>query len=189
MEGDFILALIKHFPDITRKRAANILNTNILNAKVKLYYSMLASFIFKAKNKGLEFIKFLQFFNKLKGVLLYLRDKDKSKKILHISILKQVKLKKMAIALQDFISVPFTLLANNVYKLKAKKVQLVNRNNKIRRGLRGRFNQYKQFKAQNTPQKQVSKYQDYLLLRFTTILKSSCLILKQLAKLDIKDQL
>jgi len=59
MEGDFILALIKHFPDITRKRAANILNTNILNAKVKLYYSMLASFIFKAKNKGLEFIKFL----------------------------------------------------------------------------------------------------------------------------------
>ena len=49
---------------------------------------MLASFIFKAKNKGLEFIEFLQFFNKLKGVLLYLRDKDKSKKILRISTLK-----------------------------------------------------------------------------------------------------
>jgi len=60
---------------------------------------MLASFILKAKNKGLEFIKFLQFFNKLKGVLLYLKDKDKSKKILHISTLKQVKLEKMAIAL------------------------------------------------------------------------------------------
>ena len=60
---------------------------------------MLASFILKAKNKGLEFIKFLQFFNKLKGVLLYLRDEDKSKKILYISTLKQVKLKKIAIAL------------------------------------------------------------------------------------------
>jgi hypothetical protein len=35
---------------------------------------------------------------------------------------EQVKLKKMAIALQDLISVPFTLLANSVYKLKAKKV-------------------------------------------------------------------
>ena len=72
--------------------------------------------------------------------MLYLRDKDKSKKILHISILKQVKLKKMASALQDLISVPFTLLVDSVYKLKAKKVQLVNRNNKIRRGLRGQSN-------------------------------------------------
>ena len=60
---------------------------------------MLANFILKAKNKGLEFIKFLQFFNKLKGVLLYLKDKDKSKKILRISTLKQVKLEKMAIVL------------------------------------------------------------------------------------------
>ena len=60
---------------------------------------MLASFIFKARNKRLEFLEFLQFFNKLKEVLLYLKDKDKSKKILYISILKQVKLKKMAIIL------------------------------------------------------------------------------------------
>jgi len=37
-------------------------------------------------------------------------------------MLKQVKLKKIAILLQDFISMPFTLLANNIYKLKAKKV-------------------------------------------------------------------
>jgi len=44
---------------MTRKQAINILNTNILNAKVKLYYSMLASFILRAKNKGLEFIEFL----------------------------------------------------------------------------------------------------------------------------------
>jgi len=58
MEGDFILALIKHFPDITRKQVVDILNTNIPDTKVKLYYSMLASFIFKAKNRGLEFIKF-----------------------------------------------------------------------------------------------------------------------------------
>ena len=58
-EGDFILALIKHFPDITQKQAIDILNTNIPDAKVELYYSMLASFILKAKNKGLKFIKFL----------------------------------------------------------------------------------------------------------------------------------
>ena len=99
IEGDFILALIKHFPDMTRKQVANILNTNIPDAKVKLYYSILASFILKAKNRGLEFIKFLQFFNKLEGVLLYLRDEDKSRKILYISTLKQVILEKMAIAL------------------------------------------------------------------------------------------
>ena len=41
----------------------------------------------------------------------------------------------MAITLQDPISVPFTLLANSIYKLKAKKVQLVNRNNKTEKGL------------------------------------------------------
>ena len=121
-KGDFILALIKHFPDITQKQVANILNTNILNAKVKLYYSILASFILKAKNRRLEFIEFSQFFNKLKGVSLYLRDKDKSRKILYISTLKQVKLEKMAITLQDPISVPFTLLADSIYKPKAKKV-------------------------------------------------------------------
>ena len=111
---------------------------------------MLANFIPKAKNKGLEFIEFLQFFDKLEGVSLYLRDKDKSKKILHISTLKQVKLEKIAIALRDLISVPFTLLVDSVYKLKAKKVQLINRNNRIRRGLRGQFDQYKQSKARDT---------------------------------------
>ena len=58
-KGDFILALIKHFPDMTRKQVINILNTNIPDTKVKLYYSMLASFILRAKNKGLEFIEFL----------------------------------------------------------------------------------------------------------------------------------
>jgi hypothetical protein len=84
----FILAFIKHFPDITRKQVIDILNTNIPDAKVELYYSMLASFILRAKNRGLEFLEFSQFFNKLEGVLLYLRDEDKSKKILHISMLK-----------------------------------------------------------------------------------------------------
>ena len=101
---------------------------------------MLASLILKSKKGGLEFLGFLQSFNKLEGVLLYLRDEDKSKKVLHFSTLKQVKLEKMAIALQDFISVPFTLLANSIYKLKAKKVQLVNKNNKTREGLKRQFN-------------------------------------------------
>ena len=95
----------------------------------------------------------------------------------------------MAITLQDLISMPFTLLADNIYKLKAKKVQLVNRNDKIRRGLGRQFNQYKRFKAQDTPQEQVSKYQDYLLSRVTIILRGSRLILERLAKLDTKDQL
>ena len=59
IKGDFILALIKHFLDITQKQAIDILNINIPDIKVKLYYLMLASFILKAKNRGLEFIKFL----------------------------------------------------------------------------------------------------------------------------------
>jgi hypothetical protein len=83
---------------------------------------MLASFILRAKNRGLEFLEFSQFFDKLERVSLYLRDEDKSKKILHISTLEQVKLEKIAIALQDLISVPFTLLADSIYKPKAKKV-------------------------------------------------------------------
>ena len=33
----FILAFIKHFPDIIQKQITNILNTNILNIKVKCY--------------------------------------------------------------------------------------------------------------------------------------------------------
>jgi hypothetical protein len=44
---------------MTQKQAINILNTNIPDAKVKLYYSILASFILKAKNKRLEFLEFL----------------------------------------------------------------------------------------------------------------------------------
>jgi len=99
IKGAFILALIKHFSDITQKQAIDILNTNILDIKVKLYYLMLASFILRAKNNKLEFLDFLDFFNKLEGVLLYLKDKDKSKKILYTSTLKQVKLEKMAIIL------------------------------------------------------------------------------------------
>jgi hypothetical protein len=55
----FILAFIKHFPGIIRKQVISILDTNILNAKVKLYYSILANFILKAKNRGLKFLKFL----------------------------------------------------------------------------------------------------------------------------------
>jgi hypothetical protein len=55
----FILALIKHFLDMTRKQAANILDTNIPDAKVKLYYLILANFIPRAKNRGLEFLEFL----------------------------------------------------------------------------------------------------------------------------------
>ena len=55
----FVLAFIKHFLDITRKQATNILNINIPDAKVELYYSMLASFIFKSKKGGLEFLSFL----------------------------------------------------------------------------------------------------------------------------------
>ena len=82
IKGAFILAFIKYFLDIIQKQVANILNTNILNIKIKLYYLILASFILKTRNKGLEFLEFLQFFDKLKGVLLYLRNKDKSKKIL-----------------------------------------------------------------------------------------------------------
>ena len=53
---------------------------------------------------------------------------------------------------------PFTLLANSIYKLKAKKVQLINKNNSIRERLKGQSNQYKRFKVQDTLQVQVSEY-------------------------------
>jgi hypothetical protein len=59
IKGAFILAFIKHFLDIIQKQVANILNINIPDIKVKLYYLILASFILKAKNRGLEFLKFL----------------------------------------------------------------------------------------------------------------------------------
>jgi len=59
IKGAFILAFIKHFLDMIQKQIVNILNTNILNAKVKLYYLILASFIFKAKNEGLKSLEFL----------------------------------------------------------------------------------------------------------------------------------
>jgi hypothetical protein len=55
----FILAFIKHFLSITQKQVISILNTNIPDAKVKLYYLILANFIFKAKNKRLKFLEFL----------------------------------------------------------------------------------------------------------------------------------
>ena len=42
IKGAFILALIKHFSDITQKQAIDILNTNIPDTKMELYYSMLA---------------------------------------------------------------------------------------------------------------------------------------------------
>ena len=81
------------------------------------------------------------------------------------------------------------LLADGVYKLKAKKVQLVNKNNSIRERFRGQSNQYKRFKVRDTLQAQVSEYQDYLLLYFTAILRGSRLTLKQLANLNTRDQL
>jgi hypothetical protein len=55
----FILAFIKHFLKIIRKQAANILNASILNAKVKLYYLILANFILKIKKERLKFLKLL----------------------------------------------------------------------------------------------------------------------------------
>jgi hypothetical protein len=55
----FILAFIKYFLKIIKKQIANILNASILNAKVKLYFLILASFIFKIKKKRLKFLKLL----------------------------------------------------------------------------------------------------------------------------------
>ena len=59
---------------------------------------ILANLVFK-KRGGLEFLKLLQAFKGLEEKLIYLKEKDKSKKILHFSTFKQVKLEKIAIAL------------------------------------------------------------------------------------------
>ena len=64
-----------------------------------MIFTLLFNLIFKAIKRRLEFLKLLRYFNKLKGELLYLKEKVKSKKILRFSTFKQVKLKKMAIAL------------------------------------------------------------------------------------------
>ena len=82
---------------------------------------MLASLVFKAKGE-LGILRLLQAFEGLEKKLPYLKEEDKSKKILRFSTFKQVKLKKMAISLQGLLSKPFTLLINGVYKLKALKV-------------------------------------------------------------------
>jgi hypothetical protein len=53
--------------------------------------------------------------------LLYLINKERSKKILYSSTLKQVKLEKMAIALKDPINELFIVSYKAAYKPKAKK--------------------------------------------------------------------
>ena len=62
-------------------------------------YLILFNLIFKAIKRGLNFLKLLHYFNKLKRGSLYLKEKEKSKKILRFSTFKQVKLEKMAIVL------------------------------------------------------------------------------------------
>ena len=94
----------------------------MLNTKVKEYFLILSSLIPKAIKGELKALRLLCYFNKLKGRLLYLKEEERSKKILHFSTLKQVKLKKMAIVLQDLLGKPFTISINRVYKLKALKV-------------------------------------------------------------------
>jgi hypothetical protein len=59
IEDAFILAFIKYFPGIKRKQVAEILNIDILDIKVELYYSMLASFIPRIREGGLEFLELL----------------------------------------------------------------------------------------------------------------------------------
>ena len=71
----------------------------MLNIKVKKYFLMLFSLILKAIKEKLKALRLLCYFNKLKGKLLYLKEKERSKKILHFSTFKQVKLEKIAIAL------------------------------------------------------------------------------------------
>ena len=60
---------------------------------------MLFNLILKAIKEEPKALKLLYYFNKLKGKLLYLKEEEKSKKILHFSTFKQVKLKKIAIVL------------------------------------------------------------------------------------------
>jgi hypothetical protein len=66
---------------------------------VEKCYLMLFNLIFKAIKKGLEFLKLSRYFDKLEKGLPYLKEKERSKKILRFSTFKQIKLEKMAIAL------------------------------------------------------------------------------------------
>ena len=59
---------------------------------------ILASLVFKVRGE-LRVLKLSRAFKRLEEELLYLKEEDKSKKILRFSTFKQVKLEKMAIVL------------------------------------------------------------------------------------------
>ena len=88
---------------------------------MELYYSILANLVFKNKGK-LKFLKLSRAFKELEEKLPYLKEEDKSKKILRFGTFKQMELEKIAIALRDLLGKPFTLSVNGIYKLKALKV-------------------------------------------------------------------
>ncbi len=76
-----------------------------------------------------------------------------------------------------------------MYKLKAKKVQLVDEADGIGDLPRERDNWYKYSKAQDTSQQQVGKYQHLLLPRFSAIPCGTQLTSERLASLDVGDML
>ena len=76
-----------------------------------------------------------------------------------------------------------------MYKLKAKKVQPINKANGIDNPPKGKDNWYEHSKAQDTPQQQVGKYQHLLLPRFSAIPYKTRLTSERLASLDVRDML
>jgi hypothetical protein len=72
------------------------------------------------------------------------------------------------------------------YKLKAKKVWLIDMNNKIRDGLRDLIDWYTRAKLREYKQEHVKKYKDHLLLKIIIILRGSRLTLKRLKALNVR---
>ena len=75
------------------------------------------------------------------------------------------------------------------YKTKDKKVQSINKANRIDNIPRGQRDQYKRSKLRGTPQEQFGKYQEYIIPRFSNIPRRLYLTPKRLKELNIRDTL
>ena len=85
-------------------------------------------------------------------------------------------LEKMAIALKEKDNNYSLFLVIGIYKIKNKKVQLINTNNRTRKGPSKYPYQFKKSKTREYIQKYTRKYKNYLLLRILAIPRDSRLI-------------
>jgi hypothetical protein len=168
---EFLSILGEQFPQLSRKRAREILKREELGKEVEPYFSMLAQFLpdvdVKGRDSGIDWR-----LSRICDELTLRKPPFASKSEQRERTPKAVKLN-----------------VNAAYKPKAKKVQPVNRNDGTGGGPGGRADWFERSKARETPQEQEGKYRDYLLPRITSVPKGSRLTPERLQSLDIGDWL